>query len=100
MTYTLRILEVVEREIERASDYYLAEAPEHVDLFEDEVGATLERISRQALVPRIVHNRARAAHLNVCPYTILYVVHDELELIDVVALVHDRQDVTGVLPRL
>jgi hypothetical protein len=34
------------------------------------------------------------------PYELWYLVHEELEFIEVVALVHDRQDTSTVVARL
>jgi hypothetical protein len=39
-------------------------------------------------------------HLNVFPYELWYLVHEHLEIIEIVALVHDRQEPAGTVARL
>lgn len=39
-------------------------------------------------------------HLHVYPHEIWYLVHSELEIIEVVAFVHDRQDTASTVFRL
>jgi hypothetical protein len=39
-------------------------------------------------------------HLEVFPLELWYLVHEHLELIEIVALVHDRQETAGTVARL
>ncbi len=99
MTYAVIQREVVEFEIRRALDYYAVEAPEQVEKFLDALDGSISRIEATPTVPRIVRGRSRSSRLNGFPYSLMYVVIDEFQTIEITALVHDRQDKTGLLPR-
>jgi plasmid stabilization system protein ParE len=100
LTYSLHQLEVFESEVRRAVDYYAVEAPEMLDAFMTELDSTIKRIRQFPAVPRIVRGMTRGMHVHAnFPYSVLYVVHEHLELIDLTVFLHDRQDQHGILPR-
>jgi hypothetical protein len=39
-------------------------------------------------------------HLNVFPYELWYLVNEHMELVEIVALVHDRQETASTVARL
>lgn len=45
-------------------------------------------------------SRRRRVHLRVFPYEFWYLVHEDLEIVEVVALVHDRQDPAATRRRI
>jgi len=47
-----------------------------------------------------LRQETRRSHLNVFPHEVWYLVHEELQLVEVVALVHDRQDPSLLATRL
>lgn len=100
MTYTVHVRAAAERDIERACDWYAVEAPEFVERFVEELDHAIGRAVVHPLVPKVLVAGARRMHLRVYPYEIWYLVHDSLEIIEVVALVHDRQDTTTMTARL
>lgn len=100
MTYTVHVRAAAERDIERASDWYAVEAPEHVERFEEELDHTIARVVAHPLVPKVLVADARRMHLNVYPYEVWYLVHESLPIIEVVALVHDRQDPSTMVAHL
>ena len=100
MTYRVHVRAVAERDIERAGDWYAIEAPTHVERFEEELDDAIGRMVAHPLVPKVLVAGARRMHLNVYPYELWYLVHDELEVIEIVALIHDRQDTSTVVARL
>jgi plasmid stabilization system protein ParE len=84
----------------RAQDWYAIEAPEQVERFADELAAAIERIRARPLLFAALRQETRRAHLNVFPHEVWYLVHVELQLVEVVALVHDRQDPSRLRERL
>ena len=101
MSYSLHALEQFEREVHRAVDYYAVEAPEMLDAFVAELDATIERIRRFPTAPRIVRGITRSMHMRAhFPYSVMYVVHEHLEIIDLTIFLHDRQVQHGLLPRV
>jgi len=100
LTYTVRVRAAAERDIELAEDWYAVEAPAHVERFEDRLDRALTRVVAHPLAPKVLIAGARRMHLEVYPYDVWYLVHEELAIIEVVALVHDRQDTTDTVARL
>jgi plasmid stabilization system protein ParE len=86
--------------MKRALDWYAVEAPEQVERFERELDRAVLRIVEHPLLPAVLVASARRMHLNVFPYELWYLVHEHLELIEIVALVHDRQETAGTVARL
>jgi len=41
-----------------------------------------------------VRQEVGRSHLNVFPHELWYLVHEELQLVEIVALVHDRQNLS------
>ena len=86
--------------MERALDWYAVEAPEQVERLERELDRAVSRIVAHPLLPAILVASARRMHLHVFPYELWYLVHEHLGLIEIVALVHDRQETAGTVARL
>jgi len=84
----------------RAQDWYAVEAPGQVERFADELAAAVERIRAWPSLFAALRGEVRRAHLNVFPHEVWYLVHEELQLVEVVALVHDRQDPSLLATRL
>jgi plasmid stabilization system protein ParE len=100
LTYPTRSLPGFEADVRRAIDHVSREAPERLDAFFAELDATVARLVRHPLVPRVVLGATRSVHCRAgFPYAVLYVVYEENELIHLTALLHDRQDAHGLLPR-
>ncbi|MDQ6527198.1 type II toxin-antitoxin system RelE/ParE family toxin [Nocardioides sp. LHD-245] len=100
MTYTVQVRPAAERDIERAEDWYAIEAPDHVELFEKELDHAINRAVTHPLLPPALVAGARRVHLAIYPYEIWYLVHEHLRIIEVAALVHDRQNLDSVVARL
>jgi len=101
VSYEVRQREVFEFEVRRAVDHYAVEAPQMLDIFFGELDATIARIAKFPIAPRVVRGSTRAIHLQAhFPYSVLYVVQEQLHLVDLTIFLHDRQDQQGLLPRL
>ena len=84
----------------RAQDWYAIEAPAQVERFADELAAAVERIRARPLLFAALRQEVRRSHLNVFPHEVWYLVHEELHVVEVVALVHDRQNPLLLATRL
>ena len=70
----------------------LTEAPHQVERFQVEVDATISRIVERRLLSPISYNGLRHVVTHVFPYQVWYLVVEDEEMIDVVAILHERQD--------
>ena len=86
--------------MERALDWYAVEAPEQIERFERELNRAVSRIVAHPLLPAILVASSRRMHLGGFPYELWYLAHEHLGLIEIVALVHDREEVTGTVALL
>jgi len=100
LTYTVLIRPSAERDAVHAQDWYLANAPEQVDRFIDELAAMIDRVQQHPHAFRQLRGDARRAALRVFPYQIWYRCHDDHEVIEVLAIVHARRDLARMLGRL
>ena len=92
MIYSILVRAAAEHDLNRARDWYSIEAPHYVSRFEAEIDAVFQRVIEAPLRFRQVVRDARRAHLTVFPYEIWYRVHEDHQVIEVMAVVHDRQD--------
>ena len=92
MTHTVLVRAEAERDAERALDWYSLHAPRQVDRFIDEPARTVAAIRDSPHSFRVLHRDARRAALKIFPYLIWYRIHDEAQVVEVVAVVHQRQD--------
>lgn len=100
MTYAVRIRVDAERDIQQATAWYATEAPEQVSRFKAALRAAADRAAWRPMLTAVVRADARRIHLDAFPYAIYYLVHEQLETIEVVALVHDREDPSPKRTRL
>lgn len=100
MTHTIHQLEAFEFEVRRAIDHYAGEAPHMLESFFSEIDAIIARIGRILTAPRLIRGSTRAMHLWASfPHSVLYVVHEQLQVVDLTMFLLDRQDRHGFLPR-
>jgi plasmid stabilization system protein ParE len=85
--------------MERALDWYAVETPEQVERFEKELDRAVSRIVAHPLLSAVLVASARRLHLDVFPFELWYLVHEHLELVEIVALVHDRQETDDTVAR-
>ena len=80
--------------------WYANRAPAQVARFIEEFEAVLERIAEFPMASRPLSHGARATHMKVYPHQIWFRIDDAREEVEIVALIHDRQDRSGFVPRL
>lgn len=92
MSYTLLVRPVAERDLAEARAWYLEQAPHVVDRLEQSVDDVFRRLVEAPFRYRTIVRDARRVHCAVFPYEVWYRVHENRHVIEVVAVVHDRQD--------
>lgn len=100
MSYSVLFRDNAERDAERAQDWYVLHALEQVDRFVDDLAATVTSILHSPYAFRILRRDARRAALKIFPYLVWYRIHDEHQVIEVLAVVHERQDGERLQSRL
>lgn len=93
MKYSLLIRPLAESDLNAARHWYGIEAPHKLDDFEEAFGDLFGRIAKSPLVFPEKHHELRQAHVSGFPY-VWYLVTAHLNPIEVVAVIHDRQERT------
>ena len=100
MTYAVRLHANAQRDFDRAVAWYAAEAPAEVPCFVDDFIATARRLEVFPHLAPLVHRGARRANLTTYPYQLWYRALDQANVIEVIALLHHRQDPAQLSERL
>lgn len=100
MTFAVSLSFNAQRDFHRAQAYYDAEAPEQTDRFIDEFFTTTRLIQDFPHSAPAVRGSARRASLRVFPYQVWYRVRSEADVIEVIAVLHHRQDPERIAERL
>lgn len=100
MTYTVHVRHEAERDVGRATLWYSTHAPEQVERFINEFEAAIARIVEFPMASRQLSHGSRAVHLNVFPHQIWFRIDETKTEVEVLAVVHDRQDRGGFAPRI
>ncbi|MCL2781758.1 MAG: type II toxin-antitoxin system RelE/ParE family toxin [Actinomycetia bacterium] len=100
MSFLVRVRAAAEADLGRAFLWYAQQAPEQVSRLLAEFEAVSKRIGTEPLASRSIGSGVRSAHLKVFPYQLWYRVREPLSEVEVLAVVHDRQDRAGFIDRL
>ncbi|MER3387198.1 MAG: type II toxin-antitoxin system RelE/ParE family toxin [Microcella pacifica] len=92
MTYRVRFTRNAQRDRDRILAWYDAEAPDESERFIEEFYDTARRLEDFPRSSRELRGSARRANLPVFPYQLWYRVFDETQEVEVVAVLHHRQD--------
>lgn len=92
MTWDVAVREAAEQDAKRALGWYESEAPEQVVRFSREFDTTIARIAAHADVPAPFLHEIRRVALRNFPYQLWYVIDPTLRMVQVIAVVHDRQN--------
>lgn len=92
MTFSIRLHANARRDFYRAQAYYDAEAPEQTERFIAEFFATAERLGEFPHSGAQLRGEARRVNLRIFPYQLWYRSHDEAKQIEIIAVLHHRQD--------
>jgi plasmid stabilization system protein ParE len=99
MTWAAHFRAASEADMQAARDWYESEAPVQVDRLRADLDAAVARACAHPTLIAPFHGELRRVFLKVFPYQLWYLAHPDLELIEVVAFVHDRQDPTRFTTR-
>ncbi|MFT3876625.1 MAG: type II toxin-antitoxin system RelE/ParE family toxin [Propioniciclava sp.] len=91
MSFRLVFVRRADEEYEHAIDWYLTEAPHEVERFISTVETTVEVIRERPLLPRVVYRELRNVKTPVFPYHLWYRVFEDIELVEIVAVLHGAQ---------
>ncbi len=92
VSFRLVFVRRADEEYDHAIDWYLTEAPHEVERFIKTFEATVEAIRERPLLPRVVYRELRNVKTAVFPYHLWYRVFEDIELVEVVAVLHGAQD--------
>lgn len=92
VSFRLVFVRRADEEYDHAIDWYLAEAPQEVGRFIATFEATVEAIRERPLLPRVVYRELRNVKTAVFPYHLWYRVFEDIELVEVVAVLHGAQN--------
>ena len=100
MTYRALLAAAAAADLDRAVLWYLDHAPEQAGRLIDEYETAIERVCEFPHAAPMLRPQARRTALKVFPYQLWYYCHDVDQVIEVVAIVHNRQDPVGFVGRL
>lgn len=100
MTYEVRLTSMARRDRDHVVDWYDSEAPDQTERFLDEFYGVARRLAEFPQSGRAVHRGARRASLHIFPYQLWYRVRDEARVVEILAVLHYRQDPEGLIDRL
>lgn len=100
MTFAVSLSVNARRDFDRAQAYYEAEAPEQIDRFIDEFFTTTRLVQDFPHSAPAVRGSARRASLRVFPYQVWYRIRADADVIEVIAVLHHRQNPERIAERL
>jgi plasmid stabilization system protein ParE len=100
LTYAVVVTAGARADVSHALEWYSERAAEQVDRFVDELERAVERIrAHPQAFPELLRSAGRIS-LKIFPYQLWYRVQEDRGLIEVLALVHGRQDRRAFAARL
>ncbi|MCL2422801.1 MAG: type II toxin-antitoxin system RelE/ParE family toxin [Micrococcales bacterium] len=96
MTYTVRLAPSARRDRDRILAWYDVEAPEQAERFVDDLYATAEQLQTFPYLRPVVRRGARRLSLEVFPYHLWYRVREDDAIVQIIAVLHHRQDSSEV----
>lgn len=92
MTYRVGLTPSAQRDRDRILDWYDTRAPGQSGRFLDEFYGSTRRLEDFPYSGSIVSATARRVSLNVFPYQLWYRVFNEVRFVQIIAVLHHRQD--------
>lgn len=100
MTYRVRLTRNAQRDRDRILAWYDAQAPDQSERFVDEFYSTARRLEDFPRSSPELRGEARRANLRVFPYQLWHRIHDEAQEVEIIAVLHHRQDSAEFADRL
>lgn len=92
MTYTVLVTRTARDHIASTLQWYADEAPEQVPRFQAELARVMNSVRSHPHVFRVVDGDIRRAHLAVFPHKVWFLLYEAEQVVEVFAVLHDRQD--------
>ncbi|MEV4900903.1 type II toxin-antitoxin system RelE/ParE family toxin [Citricoccus sp. NPDC055426] len=92
MTYAVHLTPSARRDRDHILAWYDTEAPHQTGRFIDEFYALARRLSEFPQSTPVVYRGTRRASLKVFPYQIWYRIHENTRLVEIIAVLHHRQN--------
>ncbi|MCL2468479.1 MAG: type II toxin-antitoxin system RelE/ParE family toxin [Micrococcales bacterium] len=92
MTYSVRLGPSARRDRDRILAWYDVEAPEQSERFVKDLYSTAEQLETFPRLRPVIRRGARRISLEVFPYQLWYRVRDDAAIVQVIAVLHHRQD--------
>lgn len=92
LTYSVLVTRKARNHIADALRWYDEESPEQIPRLQEELARTMRAIAWRPHVFRVVDGDIRRAHLAVFPYKVWFLMHEAEQVVEVFAVLHDRQD--------
>lgn len=100
MTYDVRLTSTARQDRDRVLAWYDSEAPDQTERFIDEFYAASRRLEEFPHSGPVIRRGARRVSLHVFPYQLWYSVHDDASVVEIIAVLHHRQDPEQLNDRL
>ena len=100
MTYQLIIRPEAELDIEDAFEWYSAKRENLGSEFVRAVDTAFSKIGQNPFAYPIVQRQARRIILQRFPYSLVYVINEDLNIISIVSCLHGKQDPKSWIDRL
>lgn len=100
MTYLVRLTSNARQDRDRALAWYDAEAPEQSERFIDEFYTAARQLEHFPRSGPVLRRGARLVSLRIFPYQLWYRVHEDAEVVEIVAVLHHRQGPDQLSERL
>jgi plasmid stabilization system protein ParE len=100
VTFVVRLHANAQRDFWEAQAYYDPEAPDQTERFIDEFFGTVRLLAEFPYSSPELRRGARRANLPVFPYQLWYLIDDAAKIVQVIAVLHHRQDPARLNPRL
>jgi plasmid stabilization system protein ParE len=92
VTYRVHLTRNAQRDRDRILAWYDADAPEESQRFIDEFYAIARRLEDFPYSAPELRESSRRVSLRVFPYQLWYRVHEEMQEVEIIAVLHHRQD--------
>ena len=100
MTYDVRLTSTARQDRDRVLAWYDTEAPDQTERFIDEFYAGARRLEDFPHSGPVIRRGACWVSLHVFPYQLWYRAHDDVEAVEIIAVLHHRQDPARLDDRL
>ena len=100
MKYSLKLVPLVYKDLQKAKKWYTTINPELANDFKEKVNQEFEYINQFPKNYQKKHNEIRQAFVTRFPYTIYYIIEEELKTILVIGVLAQKQSFKKIKKRV